>query len=262
MGTIGLIAAMTQESDALLRYIKGWKRIALGSFRGKSFEMSGQTCLLVTSGMGVRRASDATRNLIEMYRPRLLISFGIAGAVEADLEIGDVVTAEAVCRLDQRIPGPLLPLASWPEATRDAIAQALARRGARLWAGTAVTTGGSQVTEHQLGEMRHPVHPILEMETAGIAQLAKEKGIPLLSIRAISDGPRAPIPFNLDEMMDEDANLRVDRLLKALVRHPKIVLKLRQMRQNIRIAADNAAVALVAVLDQLTHRNNSRGWGL
>jgi hypothetical protein len=116
----------------------------------------------------------------------------------------------------------------------------------------AVTTGGSQVTEHQLGEMRHPMHPILEMETAGIAQVAREKGIPILSIRAISDGPRAPIPFNLDEIMDEDTNLRAGRLLKALVRHPKIVLKLRQMMQNTRIAADNAAIALVAVLSQLT----------
>jgi len=262
MGTIGLIAAMTQESDALLRYIKGWKRIALGSFRGKSFEMSGQTCLLVTSGMGVRRASDATRNLIEMYRPRLLISFGIAGAVEADLEIGDVVTAEAVCRLDQGIPGPLLPLASWSEVTREAIAQELVRRGARLWVGTAVTTGGSQVMEDQLGGIMHPMHPILEMETAGIAQVAREKEVPLLSLRAISDGPRAPIPFNLDEIMDEDANLREGRLLKELVRHPKIVFQFKRMMQNTRIAADNAAVALVAVLSQLTHRNNSRGWGL
>ena len=55
------------------------------------------------------------------------------------------------------------------------------------------------------------MHPILEMETAGIAQVAAENGIPLLSIRAISDGPRAPIPFNLGEMMDEDANLRAGR---------------------------------------------------
>jgi adenosylhomocysteine nucleosidase len=247
METIGLIAAMTQESDALLRWIKGWQRIALGSFSSKCFELSGQICVLVTSGMGGRRASEAARNLVEMKAPRLLISFGIAGAVDADLEIGDVVLAETACRLEQGVPGPLLPLEPWPDAAREAVVQALAKRGARQWAGTAVTTGGSQVMEYQLGEMKHP---ILEMETVGIAQVAAEKGIPLLSLRAISDGPRAPIPFDLGEMMDEDANLQAGKLLMAVVRNPRIVFQSRRLMRNTRIAADNAAAALVAALSQ------------
>ncbi len=247
METIGLIAAMTQESDALLRCIEGWKRIALGSFGCKSFILSGRTCLLATSGMGVRRASEAARNLVEKSTPRLLISFGIAGAVETDLEIGDVVAPESVCRLDQGVPGPLLPLAPWPVAAWDAVAQVLGRRGARLLAGTAVTTGGSQVTKNQLREMSHP---ILEMETAGIAQVAAENGIPLLSLRAISDGPRAPIPFDLGEIMDEDANLQAARMLMTMLRRPGIVLHFRRLMRNTRIAADNAAVALAAALSQ------------
>ncbi len=101
----------------------------------------------------------------------------------------------------------------WPDAARQAATQALARRGRRLWTGTAVTTGGSQVMEHMLGGMEHPV---LEMETAGIAQLAAEKGIPLFSLRAISDGPRAPIPLDLGEVMDEDANLQARKLVKEI----------------------------------------------
>ena len=221
----------------------------MGSFSGKCFELSGQTCLLVTSGMGVRRASEAARILVEMNAPRILISFGIAGAVEADLQIGDVITADAVCRLDQGVPGPLLPLSSWPETAREAAAEALSSRGARLLAGTAVTTGGAQVMEYQLEKM---IHPILEMETAGIAQVAAEKGIPLLSIRAISDGPRAPIPFDLGEMMDEDANLQVGKILKAILRHPGIVFQFGRLIRNTRIAADNAAIALMAALSQTT----------
>jgi adenosylhomocysteine nucleosidase len=248
METIGLIAAMTQESEAMLRHTQGWKRSALGPLRGRSFELSGQTCLLVTSGMGVRRAGEAARNLLDKSSPRLLISFGIAGAVEAELEIGDVVVAEAFCRLEQGIPGPLLPLACWPEAALEAASRALTQRGAHLFTGTAVTTGGSQVTQDQLGEMPHP---ILEMETAGIAQVAAEKGIPLLSLRAISDGPCAPIPVDLGEMMDEDANLRAGRMLKAVIRHPGVVLQARQMLRNTNLAADNAAIALVAALSQL-----------
>jgi hypothetical protein len=51
--------------------------------------------------------------------------------------------------------------------------------------------------------------------------------------------------------MDEDANLQFGRMLKAVVRHPGIVLQFRRLIRNTWIAADNAAVALVAVLSQL-----------
>jgi hypothetical protein len=89
------------------------------------------------------------------------------------------------------------------------------------------------------------------METAGIAQVAAEKGIPLLSLRAISDGPRAPIPIDLGEVMGADANLRIGRLLAALIRRPRTLLEVRPILRNNRIAADNAAIALVAALSAL-----------
>ena len=41
---------------------------------------------------------------------QVLVSYGIADAVEANLEIGDVVATKSTC-LDQGVPGPLLPLA-------------------------------------------------------------------------------------------------------------------------------------------------------
>ena len=248
METIGLIAAMTQESDAVLRCVKGWKRIAMGPFSGKSFILSGQICLLITSGMGIRRASEAARNLVEMNIPRMLISFGIAGAVEAVLQIGDVITVDAVCRLEQQVRGPLLPLAPWSVAAQEAAVRVLSKRGARLWSGTAVTTKGSQVDEEPLKKLKHP---ILEMETAGIAQVAASNKIPILSLRAISDGPRDPIPFDLGEMMDEDANLQAGRLLRTIIRHPRIILQSRRLMRNTRIASDNAAIALIAALSQM-----------
>jgi adenosylhomocysteine nucleosidase len=246
MQPIGLIAAMNQERDALLRRVKGARRIKLGPFRGYSFDLHGQACVLVTSGMGMRRAGEATRCLVDAKGPRLLISFGIAGAVERDLEIGDVVAAGSVCLLLGGSPDLIQPLAAWPEASTRAMISALAGRGAHLYPGTALTTAGSQLAPGRSVGLNHPV---LEMETAGIARVAAEHDIPLLSIRAISDGPRAPIPLNLDEMMDKDANLKAGKLLKAVISHPGILVHTRQLMINTQLAADNAAVALVAALD-------------
>jgi len=238
---------MPQESEALLGCIKRWKCNVLGSFRGAQFHLQDRNCILVTSGMGLERAKSATRTLLAEVNPHFVISFGIAGAVHSDLHIGDVVVSGNTCLLNNGLAGRLQPLASLSEAAWKAVSRELQPEGAHLVAGTAITTRGSQVVKQRLDEL---VHPILEMETAGIAQVASGMGIPLLSIRSISDGPQSPIPFNLEAILDENDNFRLGRLLMMILRRPRIIFQYRQMLQNSRIAADNAAKAVVAALSQ------------
>ena len=197
--------------------------------------------------MGIRRAAQATRALIEAASPQLLVSVGIAGAVNADLEIGDVVASRINCLFEDGIAGPFKPLARLSEAAWQVAEKALQSGGAGLYPGTAVTTHGAQPVQHLLEHMENPV---LEMETAGIMSAAAEKSIPVLSLRAISDGPRAPIPFNLEQMMDEQENLRTGAIIQTILSHPRMLPQLVRMGRNSRLAADNAALALLAVLSQ------------
>ena len=132
--------------------------------------------------MGLQRAVDGTRALLAAITPHLLISFGIAGVVHASLQIGDVVVAGSTCLLDMGLPGQPQPLASLSEAAWNAATQVLQSDGVRLIAGTAITTRWSQVVPQSLQKM---ANPILEMETAGIAQVAAGMGIPLVSIRSV-----------------------------------------------------------------------------
>jgi adenosylhomocysteine nucleosidase len=245
--TIGLIAAMSLESDAFLRFIPKREAYALGPFRAVRFRLADRNCVLATSGMGVEHAADCTRRLVAAAHPQLLISFGIAGAVNADLNIGDVVVSNNHCIWRSGSPTPLLPLAPLSRPAREAAAQALLPEETKLTAGTAITTRGSQVTPEAVADL---TGPILEMETAGIAQAAVEAGIPLLSIRAISDGPQAPIPLDLEAIMDEHYNLRIGKALGMILRNPLLIGQLRPMMQNSAKAARCCANAVVAVLSQ------------
>jgi adenosylhomocysteine nucleosidase len=247
METIGIITAMTQESDAMLRLVEQRECTNLGSFRCYRFRLSDRDCWLILSGMGIQRAAQATQALLAATRPQLLVSLGIAGAVNEDLEIGDVVAARNTCQLDKGVLGPLQSLACLSDAALQSAARALEPGGASLYYGTAVTTHGSLITQPQPEGMSNPV---LEMETAGIIGVAREEGIPLLSVRAISDGPQAPIPFDLEGMMDEEYNVRTGQILQTILRHPRMVPQLLRMGRNTRKAADNAAIALVAALRQ------------
>jgi nucleoside phosphorylase len=197
--------------------------------------------------MGVKRAMDSTRALLAAASPHLLVSFGIAGAVKDDLCIGDVVVAGNNWLFDRGQLDKSRLLSSLSQAAWNAAAQVLQPNGARLVVGTAITTRGSQVLIPPLEEM---LHPILEMETAGIAQVSAEMGIPLVSVRSISDGPQAPIPFDLEGVLDEEANFRIGEMLRMVFRNPQIIFQSREMMQNSKRAADHAARAVIAVLSQ------------
>jgi adenosylhomocysteine nucleosidase len=248
METIGIIAAMPQESAAVLRLVQGSKRSALGRFRCWRFRLVERDCWLVTSGIGIDRAAEATRALVEASRPQLLASVGTAGAVNSGLEIGDVVNAKNTCLLDMGMqPIQFRPLAMLSNAAREAAVLALQSRRAHLFPGTAVTTRGYQYVKDQPDEM---INPVLEMETDGIVRVAAEYGISLLSLRSISDGPAAPIPLDPAEVMDEQYNLRIGGIIKAVLRHPQMVTPFLQMGRYTNLAARNAAIALIAALNQ------------
>jgi adenosylhomocysteine nucleosidase len=247
METIGLIAAMPQESDALLRCIRNWRRTELDPFRAVRFQLSDRDCLLVTTGMGLQCAVDGTRALLAAITLHLLIPFGVVGGVNGSLYIGDAVFAGSTCLLAVGLPGQLQPLASLSKAAWNAAAQVLQPDGARLVAGTTITTRGSHVIPQSLEKT---AHPILEMETAGIADVAARMGIPVVSIRSVSDGPQAPIPFDLEAVIDEKCNLRIGKMLMMVLRNPRIVFQSRRIMLNSKKAADHAARAVVAALSQ------------
>ncbi len=245
---IGLIAAMHEECRPLLRRVQGWEKSRLGPFTAYRFRLAGQDCLLVQSGIGQERAGAATRALVAARQPRLLVSFGVAGAVQAGLQIGDVVSVGDVALLERGISGPPTPLAALSGAASAAIEAVLHAAGSRLVIGSALTTRGSQVFKQERCAM---VNPVLEMETAAIAQAAAEDGVPLIGLRGISDTPEQPLPVDPDWLMDENYHLQFGRLLGVLIRRPDILFKGNRIRRNSAIAAENTAMALIAAMGEL-----------
>lgn len=57
-------------------------------------------CNFVVSGMGATNTAIATVAAIEMYRPKLIIQIGIAGALDRSIEIGEVLFVESDYQAD------------------------------------------------------------------------------------------------------------------------------------------------------------------
>jgi len=248
MKSIGLIAAMAQEIRPLLRRAGRVERLPLGAFEGYRFRIADLDCLLVGTGVGERRAAAATQALLAASAPTVLISFGIAGAVDGDLRIGDVVAGERVYALEHGSPARPIDLAALSPGARQAAGRALALRRAGLVTGTIVTTPGAQTIRERPAGFQHPV---LEMETAGIAHLAAGQGVPLLALRAISDNPAEPIPIPVEEIYDRQYRQRTAWLIWTILRRPALIPRLGRMARNAARAEENAALTVMAILGHM-----------
>jgi len=49
-------------------------------------------------------------------------------------------------------------------------------------------------------------------------------------------------------MMDEQYNLRTGKILRTILGHPQMLTQLMRMSRNTNLAAENAAIALIAAL--------------
>jgi adenosylhomocysteine nucleosidase len=243
--TVGLIAAMQQEIRPLLSRVGKWEPVRVDGFPGYRFRVAGLDCLLIRSGVGQRNAAEAANALVAATKPGLLLSFGIAGAVGAGLRIGDVVVGTSVCLLKAGSPGKILPLAALATATQMALADALGPRHSAVVSGTILTTSGTQPIP---GKIKGLPHPVVEMETFGIAEVAATLGVPLLSLRSISDNPEAPIPFPVEETYDAEYRLRTGRMILKILGRPALLPQLAHLVRNSDRAAENAALAVMAVL--------------
>jgi adenosylhomocysteine nucleosidase len=245
--TISFIAALKQEIRPFLRRVGARRKGAAEGFTTWRFDLFGRECLLILSGVGLMRATRAVHALFSATRPRLVVSFGIAGAPQNDLCVGDVIAAHTVRSLSRGSPGRSQDLLLLSEPAREAAARALRPLGARFLPGTALTTPGVQPVDLAGLFLEHPV---LEMETAGIAQACSRRGVPVLALRGVSDSVDQPLPFDLEACLDSDQNLRVARLLAGLVRDPSLFARLNRLRRNAARAAENCTVAMLAALEK------------
>ncbi|WP_243688340.1 phosphorylase family protein [Geotalea toluenoxydans] len=100
ISTIGIIAAMPEEVNPLLKRIGIYQREKRESFELFRFGLDVKKIVLVQSGMGAKHATRATRFLIKTASPDIILNFGFAGAVTAGPRVGDLVLADQVFSYD------------------------------------------------------------------------------------------------------------------------------------------------------------------
>jgi adenosylhomocysteine nucleosidase len=90
---LGIIGAMDEEVARLKEMIDGLQvtdKCGMSFYKG---QIEGTDVVVVKCGVGKVNAAMCTQSLIDMYEVSAIINTGIAGSLDADIDIGDIVLA-------------------------------------------------------------------------------------------------------------------------------------------------------------------------
>jgi len=170
--------------------------------------------------------------------PRLVVSCGFCGALDARLETGDVVVASAV-RIEA---GEVL------HASPDLLAQARrALVGMRFYEGELLGRNAVAATPAEKRALASTGALALDMETHPLALAAGKAGIPWLSVRAVLD----PLSFTLPAFAREPRKSYVAPALRHALSSPRGAIQIARLAaasRRARAALEDAIHRLGKVL--------------
>lgn len=225
----GIVAAMAAEARIL----------AKGPIAAGEWIHLPEGAMLLLSGIGAKRARLAAQTLLE-NGATALISWGFAGGLDPSLSPGSLILPESILAKDQ---SPYCVDLTWRESLCDRLKPRVDLHGGVLAESPVVLAS----YDEKIALFQRTGARAVDMESASIALVAKEAGVPFLVIRAISDAAKVGIPWSALNSFDKFGRVHFSKLLPCLARRPLDLLALVRLGRNHRAArAALAAVALYA----------------
>ncbi len=200
MRCFGIIGAMEAEVAGLknkMEDVKITRRASMEFYEGL---LEGKRVVVVRSGIGKVNAAVCTQILVDEFGVEVVINTGIAGSLNKDINIGDIVVSTDLVHHDMNAAGFGYPKGQIPqmeefsfggdEALRRLAVQVCREVNPEIEVYEGRIASGDQFVSDQ-GVKDFIVKEFgayaVEMEGAAIAQAAYLNHVPFLVIRAISD---------------------------------------------------------------------------
>ena len=225
---IAVTFALPAESSNFIKLIKRPSRegaVVRGEFVGV------EICVLHT-GVGEQTTRRRMSEFLDRHSPDLLVSSGFAGALTNQLAIGDILLAN-----NYSAPEELDKAQSLLSSSRTHV-------GALF---TAAAIVDSAAHRNDLGRSSGAL--AVDMETRFIAEACSQSTVRMLSLRAISDSPSAPMPAPPEVLFDIERQ-RTPFVMLALhvTKNPAALPKLAWFGKQIAAVRGALADALVSFL--------------
>ena len=245
-----IVAAMKEE---LAEYIdRGRFRVLNRSEKATLFQSSCRRDVMVAvTGIGRKRAEDATALAVMRLEPGLVVSTGFAGATQPGLKTGDLVLSDTVLAVEgpaDSWAGSATPARPAGDASlRERVATGIRESGERCSRGGCLSVPEIVLNgpdKRRIG-MDHKVS-IVDMESYWISLIAAENRVPCLVLRSVLDTMGQSLPSFVGFSSSTGARSRLSVLRQALAR-PAELPGLVRLAGQARVARASLARALLAL---------------
>ncbi len=176
-------------------------------------------------------AEQAARQLLDEGATALL-SWGVAGALVEPLEAGDLVVPERVASGDACVDVD-------PEWRRQMMRRletaGLHVRGGALWCHPRIVAAPA----HKAQLAREHGVAIVDMESAAVARVANQAGVPFMAVKAVCDSVGQRFPDVLARMIRADGSRSPRGVAEAIFEGPRTWHTLLRLRRHYRMACDS-----------------------
>lgn len=234
---IAIISAVHEELAEVLALMPDEQKTTLGGREFWHGHLQGHEVIAVLSGIGKVAAATTTTLLLHHFAPQQVIFTGVAGGLALGVEVGDIVVGETLAQHDMDA-SPLFPAHEIPgygrshfqadlaltqvlhEAAKDAVTwlpkllddtalRAMGLHSPSVHRGEILTGDRfiSQASDSQALRDTWPQALAVDMESAAVAQVCHDHGVPLGVVRTVSD--RA----------DDSAHIDFQHFLRQVARH-------------------------------------------
>lgn len=227
---IGIIGAMETEVKTLIEHLEAPQKTAIAGCEFYSGQLNGKDAVVVMCGIGKVAAAICAQAMIDHFHPDAIINTGVAGGLDASLEVGDIVVATDAVQHDFDLTAFGYAKGYMPAWGKDKdrpsgypasaalvekLSKAATLTGAHFVAGR-VASGDVFVSSSSLKKtlISDFSASAAEMEGAAIAQVAYQNSLPCAILRAISD------------LADREANISFDEFeIIAAERSAKLIIE-------------------------------------
>lgn len=194
---IGVIVAMGAEFKLVAQLLTAPVQRQAGDFVFMEGRMEDKNIVLLQSGIGKVCSAVGTMEMIRNFQPDCIINTGVAGGIDAVLQVMDVVVGDKMVYHDVWCGegneyGQVQGMPAYYLSDRKLYETALKLQTDVALHGGMICSGDRFITDRvELEDIkRHfPEGLAVDMESGSIAQVCYMYGIPFLSFRIISDTP-------------------------------------------------------------------------
>ena len=228
-----MVAAVPPEIRPAIRALRarrgsggGGRGTSTGGGRSRAAWDAG-AIVLACGGIGAEAAAACARDLLDRFRIEVLVSAGFAGAVRRGVATGDLIV------------GGTAGFAADPEALARARAAFPAARVGNVVAVGKIHRGGTDAEN----AARYGIAVAVDMESAAVGRVARERAVPFLCVKAILDTPDAPLASGY---------AGVGSVLWEIVRDPRVLAGIFTDARRARRAAGRLAEFFSALAPTLS----------